>query len=51
MKDRMTWEETIISIRKEEGFKDLVEKAYFDEDLELNVTVLQAAKNLRKRLF
>jgi ubiquinone/menaquinone biosynthesis C-methylase UbiE len=33
----MTWEETIISIRKKEEFKELVEKAYFDEDLKLNV--------------
>lgn len=33
----MTWEETIISIRKQPEFADLVEKAYFDEDLVLNV--------------
>lgn len=33
----MTWEEIIVSIRKQPEYKDLVEKAYFDEDLELNV--------------
>lgn len=33
----MTWEETIIKIRKSGDFKELVEKAYFDENLELNV--------------
>ena len=33
----MTWEDTIIKIRKEDAFKELVEKAYFDENLELNV--------------
>ena len=38
MKDKMTWEETIITIRKDEDFKKLVEQAYFEEDLELNVS-------------
>ena len=33
----MTWEETIISIRKLPEYAELVEKAYFDENLELNV--------------
>src|ERR1051326_1081763 len=33
----MTWEETIISIRKQPEFAELIEKAYFDEDLLLNV--------------
>lgn len=33
----MTWEETIRFIRTQTEFKNLVEKAYFDEDLHLNV--------------
>lgn len=37
MKDKMTWEETIKYIRTQPEFKDLVEKAYFEEDLSLNV--------------
>jgi ubiquinone/menaquinone biosynthesis C-methylase UbiE len=37
MKDKMTWEETIRFIRTQTEFKNLVEKAYFDEDLHLNV--------------
>lgn len=51
MKDRMTWEETIISIRKEEGFKDLVEKAYFDEDLELNVNRFASSEEFKETLI
>jgi ubiquinone/menaquinone biosynthesis C-methylase UbiE len=33
----MTWEEIIIQIRKDPSYKNLVEKAYFEEDLQLNV--------------
>lgn len=33
----MTWEETIIDIRKQEKYADLVRLAYFDEDLEKNL--------------
>ncbi|MFT5435900.1 MAG: ubiquinone/menaquinone biosynthesis C-methylase UbiE [Ulvibacter sp.] len=33
----MTWEETIKMIREKDEYRELVEKAYFDEDLELNV--------------
>ena len=33
----MTWEETILHIRTLPEFSDLVEKAYFDENLSLNV--------------
>ena len=33
----MTWEETIQLIRTKPDYKDLVEKAYFDENLVLNV--------------
>lgn len=37
MKDRMTWEETIKFIRTQPEFNYLVEKAYFEENLSLNV--------------
>jgi ubiquinone/menaquinone biosynthesis C-methylase UbiE len=37
MKDKMTWEETIKFIRTQSEFNDLVNKAYFEEDLPLNV--------------
>lgn len=37
MKDKMTWEETIKYIRTQPAFVDLVEKAYFEENLQLNV--------------
>lgn len=37
MKDKMTWEETIQYIRTKPEFTDLVAKAYFEEDLSLNV--------------
>jgi ubiquinone/menaquinone biosynthesis C-methylase UbiE len=33
----MTWEETIVYIRENIEYKELVEKAYFEEDLELNI--------------
>ncbi len=33
----MTWEETIRFIRTQDEYKDLVDKAYFEEDLPLNV--------------
>ena len=50
MKDSMTWEETIISIRENEEFKDLVEKAYFDEDLELNVKRFESSEEFNETL-
>lgn len=37
MKDKMTWEETIRFIRTQPEFKYLVDKAYFEQDLTLNV--------------
>lgn len=37
MKGKLTWEETIQYIRTQPEFKYLVEKAYFEEDLPLNV--------------
>ena len=50
MKDRMTWEETILSIRRNEDFKDLVEKAYFDDDLELNIDRFAKSDEFRETL-
>jgi SAM-dependent methyltransferase len=32
----MTWEETILQIRKDPTYKELIDSAYIDEDLELN---------------
>jgi ubiquinone/menaquinone biosynthesis C-methylase UbiE len=40
----MTWEETIIQIRKQPEFSELVAKAYFDEDLVLNVERFKASR-------
>jgi ubiquinone/menaquinone biosynthesis C-methylase UbiE len=37
MKDKMTWEETIKYIRTQPEWKYLVDKAYFEENLQLNV--------------
>src|SRR5947207_1978810 len=37
MKDKMTWEETIRFIRTKPEYKQLVELAYFEEELALNV--------------
>ncbi|WP_309609391.1 class I SAM-dependent methyltransferase [Flavobacterium sp.] len=37
MKDKMTWEQTIKYIRTRPEYQFLVEKAYFEEDLVLNV--------------
>lgn len=34
----MTWEETIIQIRRQPEYAELVEKAYLEEDMVLNVT-------------
>lgn len=46
----MTWEETIIAIRKNEDFKELVEKAYFDEDLDLNVNRFGNSEEFKETL-
>jgi 2-polyprenyl-3-methyl-5-hydroxy-6-metoxy-1,4-benzoquinol methylase len=37
MKDKMTWEETIKYIRTQPEYISLVDKAYFEEDLPLNI--------------
>ena len=37
VKDKLTWEETIQYIRTKPEFRNLVEKAYFEEELSLNI--------------
>ncbi|NMH86358.1 class I SAM-dependent methyltransferase [Flavivirga algicola] len=44
----MTWEETIIKIRKENDYKDLVAQAYFEEDLKLNVERFSKSKEYKE---
>ena len=46
----MTWEETIIKIRKDNDFKTLVEQAYFDEDLKLNVERFSKSREFEETL-
>lgn len=46
----MTWEEIIIQIRKQPEYADLVEKAYFDEDLALNVQRFKASEEYQETL-
>ncbi len=48
MKDNMTWEDTIKYIRKGPEFQDLVKKAYFDTDLELNVDRFKNSLEFKK---
>lgn len=44
MKDKLSWEETIQYIREAPEYKELVEQAYFDEDLQLNVKRFRSTK-------
>ncbi len=44
----MTWEEIIIKIRKEPEYKALVELAYFEEDLRLNVDRFKDSEEFRE---
>jgi len=37
MKDKISWEETILHIRELDQYKDLVKYAYFEKDLVKNV--------------
>lgn len=46
----MTWEDTIIKIRKEDNYKTLVEQAYFDENLELNVERFSQSEEYKETL-
>lgn len=47
----MTWEEVIISIRKDPNYADLVEKAYFDEDLDKNVKLFSESEEFAETIF
>lgn len=44
----MNWEETIKFIRAKPEYKDLVEKAYFDEDLSLNVERFRSSEEYKE---
>lgn len=46
----MTWEETIQFIRKEPDYEELVKNAYFDENLELNVSRFKASLEFKETL-
>ena len=46
----MTWEDTIIKIRKEDNYRKLVEQAYFDENLKLNVLRFSESKEFEETL-
>lgn len=46
----MTWEEIIIQIRKDPAYKELVELAYFEEDLPLNVERFRASEEYEETL-
>lgn len=46
----MTWEETIEYIRKEPEYANMVEKAYFDEDLMLNINRFSKSEEFEKTL-
>lgn len=50
MKDRMTWEETIQYIRTKNEYKELVEKAYFEEDLPLNIERFRQTDEFKETL-
>lgn len=50
MKDKMTWEETIKYIRNKPEFKVLVEKAYFEENLILNVERFKCSEEFLETL-
>ena len=46
----MTWEETIVKIRKEPDYALLVEQAYFDADLHLNVNRFKKSDEFKETL-
>jgi len=50
MKDKKTWEETIQYIRTLPEFNDLVEKAYFDENLLLNIERFKKSEEFSETL-
>jgi len=46
----MTWEEIIVQIRKDPSYQFLVEKAYFEEELPLNVERFRKSEEFRETL-
>lgn len=46
----MTWEETILFIRTQPEYKDLVDKAYFEEELPLNVERFKKSEEFKETL-
>jgi len=50
MNDNMTWEETIQHIRKQPEYRFLVEKAYFEEQLSLNVERYRESEEYKETL-
>lgn len=46
----MTWEETIQFIRTQPAFAELVEKAYFDENLSLNLERFKASEEYKETI-
>ena len=50
MKDKMTWEETIEFIRDKEEYKGLVERAYFERDLLLNIERFRSGEEYKECL-
>lgn len=47
----MTWQETIIFIRTQVEFKDLIDKAYFEEYLSLNVERFKQSEEFKETLL
>ena len=47
----MTWEQTIEYIRTKPEYNDLVEKAYFDEDIKLNVERFRNSEEYKETLL
>lgn len=50
MKDKMTWEQTIRFVRTQPEFKDLVNKAYFEENLLFNVERFMQSEEFKETL-
>ena len=48
--NKITWEEIIIKIRKEPAYRELVELAYFEEDLALNVERFRSSEEFEETL-
>ena len=47
----MTWEETVEFIREKPGYSELVEKAYFDKNLCINIERFKTSEEFKETLF